>query len=57
MFDLNVIADDVHEYTIQLVNKRGVVVWSWKVNGGFMDEDIQKVIVISKYLTQIPACG
>jgi hypothetical protein len=56
MLILKVVPVDVITYDIQLIRNEEVV-WSWKVNGGFLDEDVARVIVLSKFLTEIPACG
>jgi hypothetical protein len=53
MLTLNVVAVNEIEYSIQLL-RNGEVVWSWKVNGGFLDEDVARVIQKSHFLTQIP---
>jgi len=56
MLILKVVPVDVVTYDIQLIRNEEVV-WSWKVNGGFLDEDVAKVIVKSNFLTEIPVCG
>lgn len=53
MLTLNVVAVNEIDYVIQLL-RSGEIVWSWKVHGGFLDEDVARVVRISKFLTQIP---
>ena len=53
MLTLKVVSVDVITYDIQLI-RNGNVVWSWKVNGGFLDEDVARVIRISHFLTVVP---
>jgi hypothetical protein len=56
MLTLKVVSVDAITYDIQLI-RNGEVVWSWKVNGGFLDEDVARVITLSDFLTKIPSSG
>jgi hypothetical protein len=53
MLTLKVYSLNDIDYMIELLRNEEVV-WSWKVHFGFLDEDVTKVILNSRFLTQIP---